>query len=99
MWEDQVIGRHNPCPDLVVRKENDIGKWQTVPCDNGLDAFQEARRIKVDKYKELAEELTTERVKAVVDAVAVRALESWDPANDKPLRRICENKYLETMKK
>lgn len=77
MGEDQVIGKQNLRLDLDVRKGNDIILFDvTVPFDNGLDAFQEARRIKVDKYKELAEELTTELVKAAVEAVVVRALES-----------------------
>lgn len=56
MGEDQVIGKQNLRPDLDFRKGKTLFFFYvTVPFDNGLDAFQEARRIKVDKYKELAE--------------------------------------------
>lgn len=36
---------------------------------------------------------------AVVEAVVVGALGSWDPANDGSLRRICSKKYLKMLKK
>lgn len=100
MGEDQIIGRQNLRPDLIVSKRNDIIIFDiTVPLDNGLEAFEVARRAKVEKYKELAEELSTERVKAVGETIVVGALGSCVPENDKPLRRICVKKYIKLMKK
>lgn len=80
MGEDQVIGRQNLRPNQIVRKRNDIIIFDiTVPFDNGLEAFEVAWRAKVEKYKDLAGELSTERMKAIVEAIVVGARGSWDP--------------------
>lgn len=53
----------------------------------------------MEKYKNLAYELSTGGKRAIVEANLVGALGSWDPANDKSLRRLCSKSYLKTMKK
>lgn len=54
MEENQVIGTQNLRPDLIVLKGNDITIFYvTVPLDNGLEAFENARKAKIDKYKDL----------------------------------------------
>lgn len=89
MGKDCVLGGENLCPDLVVKKGNDIIIFDiTVPFDNGLDAFDEARRLKVEKYKNLADELCTGGKRAIVEANLVRVLGSWYPANGKTLGRL-----------
>lgn len=60
MGEDHVVGTEDLRPDLVVRKGKDLIIFDVmVPFENGLEAFDEARRLKVEKYKNLADELST----------------------------------------
>lgn len=72
-----------------LRKWNDIIIFDvTVPFENGLEALDEARRLKNEKYKNLADELSENGKRAVVEAIVIGVLSSWDPANDKSLRRM-----------
>lgn len=64
MGEDRVVGTENLQLDLVVRKgnENDIIIFDVaVPFENSLEAFDDARKLKVEKYKDLTDELSTNR--------------------------------------
>lgn len=99
--EDQVVGTtNNRRPDLVLRKGNDIMILDiTCPFENGLQAFQDARKEKEDKYAELAAELSSDGTRVRVDAIIVGSLGSWDPQNDKIIRRLCSEKYAKTMRK
>lgn len=71
----------------------------TVPFDNGMEAFDAARNEKVTKYNSLAQELSLRGKNVVVEAVVVVALGSWDPANDRLMKRICSRKYLKLFKR
>lgn len=98
--ENSVVGTENLKPDLVVRKRNEIIIIDvTVPFENGLYAFDKARNLKLTKYSNLAKELSSNGNVAVVEAVVVGALGSWDSANDRVMRRICSKKYLKLFKK
>lgn len=55
----------------------------------GLEVFEEAQRGKIEKYCQLAEELSTRGKRAIVEAIVILTLGSWDPANDKSLRHLC----------
>lgn len=61
--------------------------------------FDETRRLKIEKYKNLADELSTGGKKALVEGIAVRTIGSWDVNNDKSLRRICAKIHLKTLTK
>lgn len=98
--EDRVVGTENCRLDLVIQKGNyaiiiDI----TVPFDNGLKAFTQARTVKMTKHARLAQEFSLSGKNAVVKAVVVGALGSWDPANDRVMKRICSKKYMKVLKK
>lgn len=54
----RVVGIVNLCPNLVIQKGKDIIIDVTVPFDNGLEAFKEASRLKEEKYRNLATELS-----------------------------------------
>lgn len=98
--EDRVVGSENRRPDLVIQKGNDVIIIDvTVPFHNGLDAFQDARNEKIQKYSGAAQEISLEGKNVVVEAVVVGALGSWDPANDHVMKRICSKKYLSMFKK
>lgn len=83
-------GTQNFRPDLVIQKGRDILIIDvTVPFDNGLESFKEARRIKEVKYRDLAIELSVGGKNAVVQAIVVGVLGSWDLDNNKTIRRLC----------
>lgn len=90
-------------PDLVVRHEPskcvvicDI----TVPFENRMVAFDEARERKVIKYSPLAEELRRQGYRVVVTAFVVGALGSWDPNNEAVLRLLrVSNMYASLMRR
>lgn len=51
------MGSENLRPDLVVQKGNDIIIFDvTVPFENGFQAFEDDRKNKVEKYRNLATE-------------------------------------------
>ncbi|KAK3917034.1 hypothetical protein KUF71_026046, partial [Frankliniella fusca] len=71
-------------PDLVVI-DNDrklaIIVDVACPFDNRQDAFLEKRNEKISKYTPICNILKTKGYRAIVDAVLVGSLGSWDPAN------------------
>lgn len=71
----------------------------TVPFDNGLDAFEAARKSKIEKYSNLAQEMSLQGKNVVLVAIVASALGSWDSANDRVMKRICSRRYLSTFKK
>lgn len=100
MGDDQIIWNQNLRPDLVVRKVNDVIIFDlTVPFENGLEDFDADIKAKLDKYKSLAGGLSINNNRVVVVAIVVGALGSWEPTNDKSLRRLCGKSDLRNMKK
>lgn len=98
--EDRAVGNSNLRPDLVIQKGSDMIVIDvTVPFDNGLEAFEKARQEKIRKYTGIAQELSLQGRNVAVEAIVVGALGSWDPANDRVMRRICSKKYLSIFKK
>lgn len=97
--QNQVV-EGNLRPDLVLVKDgNAVILDVTIPFDNRTDAFGEARRAKQEKYQGLAEALSTRFQKVEVDAIVLGSLGSWDPENDKIMKRLCSKKYLTLFKK
>jgi diphthamide synthase (EF-2-diphthine--ammonia ligase) len=85
--------------DLVIVKNNkatiiDI----TVPFENRMDALNQARLLKLQKYEDLARALSGRFAEVKVDAIVLGSLESWDPEN-KVMRTMCSKKYLKLFKK
>lgn len=100
LGEDWVMGTENLRPDLVIQKNNEILILDiTVPFENGLEAFAEARRIKERKYCNLVAEMSCDGKMASVQAIVVGALSPWDPENDKIIKKICSCRYFKLMKK
>lgn len=98
--ENRPVGNSSLRPDLVlVRGEEAIVIDVACPFDNRRAALQEARRAKEDKYKEIKEYLSRRFQRVTVEAVVVGALGSWDPENDRVLRRLCSRTYLRKMKR
>ncbi|XP_018371933.1 PREDICTED: uncharacterized protein LOC108766882 [Trachymyrmex cornetzi] len=78
-------------PDLVVRHEPSKSVVicdVTVPFENRLVAFEEARARKLEKYNALTEELQHQGYRVVVTAFVVGALGSWDQGNEAVLRLL-----------
>lgn len=106
MWtivgEDKVVGSENLRPDLVIRKGKETIIFDvTVPFEDGPQAIESARRKKVEKYKNLDHvdhELSIDGSVVVVEAIVVGDLGSWDPVNDRSIRRICSRNYLKMTK-
>ena len=71
----------------------------TIPFDNRMGAFEEARRAKEEKYAGLAETLHTRYSTVEVDTIVVGSLGSWDPASDRIMKRLCSKKYLALFRK
>jgi hypothetical protein len=97
--ENEVI-LGNLKPDLVIVKNNkatiiDI----TVPFENRMDALNQARLLKLQKYEDLARALSGRFAEVKVDAIVLGSLGSWDPENDKVMRTMCSKKYLKLFKK
>lgn len=89
MTENQVIGSGNLKPDLVLKKGKEVLILDvTVSFENGLEAFTVARIRKEIKYKGIAEELGMKGFRAKVEAIVVGELGTWDPANDRVMKRI-----------
>jgi hypothetical protein len=92
-----VLG--NLRPDLVIVKSNkatiiDI----TVPYENMMEALNQARLLKLQKYEDLARALSGRFAEVKVDAIVLGSLGSWDPENDKVMRTMCSKKYLKLFK-
>lgn len=50
------------------------------------------------KYDQLAKELSRDGKRVKVEAFIVGSLGSWDPKNDRLLRRICSKTYAKKMR-
>ena len=87
-------------PDLIISKGSSVIIIDaTFPFENGPDAFEKARKIKIDKYSHLAKSLRTKYKDVSIAPLIIGSLGSWDPCNDKVLLRLCSRKYLKLMKK
>ncbi|KAL1477673.1 hypothetical protein MTO96_035569 [Rhipicephalus appendiculatus] len=64
-----------------------------------MQAFQEARRIKEEKYAPSQLHLLRQIQCVSVDAIVVGCLGTWDPAKDRVCRRLCSKHYLLTVKR
>ncbi|XP_075723798.1 uncharacterized protein LOC142765879 [Rhipicephalus microplus] len=98
--ENQKVGVPNLRPDLVLARG-----WEALildvccPFDDRMQAFQEARRVKEEKYAPLQRHLLQRFQRVSVDAIVVGCLGSWDPANDRVCCRFRSKSYLRTMKR
>ncbi|XP_064462298.1 uncharacterized protein LOC135372756 [Ornithodoros turicata] len=98
--ENQVVGNTGLRPDLVVsRGEEAIVYDVTIVFDNRPEALQAARRNKEEKYLPVKESLQRRYHRVHIEAVVIGSLGSWDPANDRGLKRLCSREYLKLMKK
>ncbi|XP_035204390.1 uncharacterized protein LOC118179311 [Stegodyphus dumicola] len=100
MSEDRMIDGQPLRPDLVLTNGDaciiiDV----TIPFDNRRDAFDRARREKEEKYRPLVDALKNRFSNVRVEAIVVGALGSWDPKNDRVVRRLCSRKYAALMRK
>ena len=78
-------------PDLVViNNERKLAIIVDVACpfDNRRDALIAKRKEKIEKYSPLCEDLKAKGYRAVVDAIVVGALGSWDPDNFRALNLL-----------
>ncbi|XP_035232574.1 uncharacterized protein LOC118204352 [Stegodyphus dumicola] len=100
MFENQAIPGSSLRPDLVLAKDDTcLILDATVPFENRLSSFQEARSAKEEKYRPLVDILRNTYRNVQVGAIIVGALGSWDRANDKIVRRLGSNKYANLMRK
>ena len=98
--EDQRVGSGDLRPDLVLQKGNEILIIDvTVPIENEYIAFDRARQSKEEKYTDIARELSVDGKKAKVEAVSVGSLGSWDPKNDRVIKRLFSEGYANLMRK
>lgn len=67
--------------------------------ENGENAFAEARRLKIEKYRGLAETLRGRYKTVAVEAIVVGALGAWDRANDRVVARLCSRSYAKLLRK
>lgn len=82
-------------PDLVIRDE--VRRHVSIidvaiPFENRLQAFNDARGEKLQKYHPLAENLRGKGYSVTVDAFLVGALGAWDPANERILGLLGVNR-------
>lgn len=98
--ENQVVGLPSLRPDLVLaRGEEALILDVCCPFENRAQAFQEARRTKEEKYAPLQRHLLQRFQRVSVDSIIVGCLGTWDPDNDRVVRRLCSRSYLRTMKR
>lgn len=94
MEEVCQLGTDNESPDLVIQRNNYILIIDVVvPFNNEMQAFDEARSIKRNKYANHVRELSINGKTAVLDAIVVGELGSWDPANDNFIIKLCSKSY------
>ncbi|KAL1476219.1 hypothetical protein MTO96_036674 [Rhipicephalus appendiculatus] len=99
-FENRPVGDTPLRPDLVlVSGEEALVIDVTCPFDNTPEAFINVRNEKVQRYEPVADYLRRRYQRVIVDAVVIGALGSWDPANDRVLRRLCSRPYLRLFKK
>ncbi|XP_035205381.1 uncharacterized protein LOC118180390 [Stegodyphus dumicola] len=98
--ENQTLSNLNLRPDLLLTKgRSAVVVDATVAFDNRLEAFHSARRLKKEKYAALLPLLRERFDDVKIEAVVVGALGTWDPGNDRFVRRICSKKYATLMRK
>ncbi|KAH7934855.1 hypothetical protein HPB52_001408 [Rhipicephalus sanguineus] len=91
--ENQQVGVPGLRPDLVLaRGEKALILDVCCPFDNRMQAFQEARRVKEEKYAPLQLHLLRRFQRVSVEANVVGCLGSWDPGNDPVCRRLCSRR-------
>lgn len=92
----------NVRPDIVIK--DDVNKTVliidvTCPFENRINAFIEARAEKVRKYSPLAQFFSTQGYKCEIEALIVGSLGSWDPLNERLIRRLSVNRrFAKTMR-
>ncbi|CAN7939796.1 unnamed protein product [Ixodes hexagonus] len=102
--ENQLVGDTRLRPDLVlVRGEEAVVVDVCVPFENRKEALGSASSIhpsmtKKEKYRPVVDHLRRRYRWVTVEAVVVGALGSWDPANDRFLKRLCCRSYLMRVK-
>nr|XP_050025004.1 uncharacterized protein LOC126519686 [Dermacentor andersoni] len=98
--ENQVVGTTSLKPDLVLaRGEEALLLDVCCPFENRLQAFQDARKAKEEKYAPVQRHLLRRFQRVTVDAVVVGSLGTWDQGNDRVMRRLCSSQYLRTLKR
>nr|XP_050024628.1 uncharacterized protein LOC126519062 [Dermacentor andersoni] len=98
--ENHVVGTTSLKPDLVLaRGEEALILDVCCPLENRLQAFQDARKAKEEKYAPVQRHLLRRFQRLTVDAVVVGCLGTWDQGNDRVMRRLCSRQYLQTMKR
>lgn len=97
---DAPLPPSNYRPDVVVSKgQTAIIIDVTVVHERGLDSFQRARDLKKSHYETTASSLQSRFKNVLVDAIVVGGCGTWDPNNDKILRKFCSRKYLSLFKR
>jgi Reverse transcriptase (RNA-dependent DNA polymerase) len=87
-------------PDLVLSKGNEALIIDvTVPYENRPEAFTTARQAKIDKYAPVVESLKGRFQKVTVEPIVVGQCGSWDPQNDRLLKKLCSRTYANLMRK
>ncbi|XP_064464937.1 uncharacterized protein LOC135376257 [Ornithodoros turicata] len=100
MAENQPIGGTALRPDLVLQKgEEAIIVDVCCPFENRIPALLEARKEKERKYQTVKENLQRRFQRVTIEAVVVGALGSWDPRNDRLLKKLCSKTYAKKLKK
>ncbi|XP_075534062.1 uncharacterized protein LOC142567795 [Dermacentor variabilis] len=98
--ENQVVGTTSLKPDLVLAcGEEALILDVCCPFENRLQAFQDARKAKEEKYAPVQRHLLRRFQRVTVDAVVVGCLGTWDQGNDRVMRRLCSRSYLRTLKR
>lgn len=86
-------------PDLVVRHDGKIFLIDvTVPFENAENAFEAARKHKLERYAALKSEVIAKVGPCSIVPFVVGSLGSWDPCNDKFLDLVCSKSYAKTFR-
>ncbi|XP_035229973.1 uncharacterized protein LOC118201923 [Stegodyphus dumicola] len=96
---DQSLNTSRLRPDLLVERDGqhfliDV----TIPFENHLGAFAEARARKLEKYEMLRASIAQERGHCVIVPFVIGALGSWDRANDKFINIACSRSYARLLR-
>ena len=98
--ENQECGVRGLRPDLVISKGDrafiiDV----TMPFENKQEAFEAARKAKLDKYTPVLNHLRTRFPNVTIEPIIVGPLGTWDPSNDAFLKKLCSRKYASLLRK
>ncbi|GFR02243.1 retrovirus-related Pol polyprotein from type-2 retrotransposable element R2DM [Trichonephila clavata] len=98
---NRAVGETRLRPDIVASIEGKVFIIDiTIPFENRLTAFQEARRMKNKKYEPLINYFKNQGASEVfIVPIVVRSLGAWDVANDDFLRLIATKSYLALLRK